>query len=41
MYSLSSVYFVKQLYVFRAYLLPIIRRCIVWIQQLVLIVLFR
>jgi hypothetical protein len=41
MHSLSSVYFVKHLYMFRAYLQPIIRRYIIWIKKLVLIVLFR
>jgi hypothetical protein len=41
MHNLSSVYFVKHLYMFRAYLQPIIRRYIVWIKQLVLIVLLR
>jgi len=41
MHNLSSVYFVKHLYMFRSYLQPIIRRYTVWIQQLVLIVLFR
>jgi len=38
---LSSVYFVKHLYMFRAYLKPVIGRYVVWIQQLVLTVLFR
>jgi len=37
-HSLFPVYFVKHLYMFRAYLWPIIRRYTVWIQQLVLIV---
>ena len=37
MHNLSSVYFVKYLYMFRPYLQPIIRRYAVWIQQLVLI----
>jgi len=39
MHNLSSVYFVKHLYIFWAYLQPIIRRYTWWIQQLVLIVL--
>jgi len=40
-HNLSSVYFVKHLYIFRPYLQPIIRRYTVWIQILVFIVLFR
>jgi len=39
--NLPSVYFVKHLYMFRVYLKPIIRRYTIWIQQLVLIVLFK
>ena len=38
MHNLSAVYFVKHVYMFRAYLKPIIRRYAVWLQQLVLIV---
>ena len=41
MHNSSSVYFVKHLYMFRAYLQPIIRRYTLRIQQLLLIVLFR
>ena len=40
MHYLSSVHLVTHLYMFRAYLQPIIRRYTIWIQQLVL-VLFR
>jgi len=40
-YNLSSIYFVKHLYMFRPYLQPIIRWYTVWIQILVFIVLFR
>jgi hypothetical protein len=36
MHNLSSVYFIKHLYMFLAYLQPIIRSYTVWIQQLVL-----
>jgi hypothetical protein len=41
MHNLISVYFVKNLYMLRAYLQPISRRYTVRIQQLVLTVLFR
>jgi hypothetical protein len=41
MHNLSSVYLVKNLYTFRAYLKPIFRRYTIWTQHLVLIVLFR
>jgi hypothetical protein len=41
MHNLCSVYFVKHLYMFWAYLQPIISRYTVWIQQLVLTVPFR
>jgi len=41
MHNLSSVHFVKNLYMFRAYLKPIIRKYTIWTQQLVLIILFR
>jgi len=40
MHNLFPVYFVKHLYIFRAYLWPIIRRYTVWMQQLVLTVIF-
>jgi len=39
MHNLPSVYLVKNLYMFRAYLHPIFRRYTVWIQQWILIVL--
>ena len=41
MQNLSSIYIVEHLYMFRAYLQSTIRRYTVWIQQLVLIILFR
>ena len=41
MHNLSAVYFVKHLYMFRAYLQPIIKKSTVWVQQLVLPFLFR
>jgi len=41
MLNLSSVYFVEHLNMFQAYLQPIVRRYTIWLQQLVLIVLFR
>jgi len=41
MHNLSAVHFIKHLYMFQAYLQSIIRRYTIWIQQLVLNVLFR
>jgi hypothetical protein len=41
MHNLSSVYFVTHIHRFRAYLQHIIRKYTSWIQQFVLIVLFR
>jgi len=33
MHNLSSVYFIKQLYMFQSYLKPVIRGYTIWIQQ--------